>query len=303
MAPGAAARTTARAFLTPMRHRGSRAADEVALAGAEPFVVRRSGTRLRAWRFGSGPAVLLLHGWAGRAAQLAPLARAVAEAGCTAVAFDAPAHGGSGGRIASVFHFADALDAFAHACGARAAIGHSMGGAAVAFAAARGLQLDAIAVLGAPRSPEPFFDAFSTALRLGPGERHALRAEIERQVGIPMRDVDLPALAPRATTPLLVVHDRDDREVPFGDGAALASAWPGSEFMGTQGLGHRRLLRDPEVISAVVSFVRAHLARCACGRLASVGGRCCGCALADDLWERGDQRASGGRTSAPLHLA
>jgi len=294
LAPHAAARTAARAFLTPRRHRAPSALDDAALAGAEPLALLHAGTTLRAWKFGEGPAVLLVHGWGGRAAQLAPLARAVAEAGCAAVALDAPAHGASGGRIASVRHFADALDAFAHACGARAAIGHSMGGAAVAFAAARGLRLDAVAVLGAPRSPELFFDEFSKALRLGPEERRAVRAEIERQVGIAMHDVDLPALAASGAAPLLVVHDHGDREVPFGDGAALASAWPASQMLATNRLGHRRLLRDPDVLATVVSFVTARLPRCACGRLAAgrrADGRCGGCALADDLWERSDRQA------------
>jgi hypothetical protein len=56
-------------------------------------------------------------------------------------------------------------------------------------------------------------------------------------------------------TPLLVVHDRDDNEVPWQDGAIIARAWPDAVFSSTGGIGHRRILRDPSVIRAVATFV------------------------------------------------
>ncbi|WP_369916216.1 hypothetical protein [Plantactinospora sp. KBS50] len=51
------------------------------------------------------------------------------------------------------------------------------------------------------------------------------------------------------------MHDRDDAAVPYGDGVAIAAAWTGATLRATDGLGHHRLLRDPEVIAAVVDFV------------------------------------------------
>jgi hypothetical protein len=44
-----------------------------------------------------------------------------------------------------------------------------------------------------------------------------------------------------------VIHDRDDREVPYAGGVATANAWPGARLFTAGGLGHRRLLSDPEV--------------------------------------------------------
>jgi len=41
-----------------------------------------------------------------------------------------------------------------------------------------------------------------------------------------------------------VLHDRRDAEVPFAHGAALAAAWPGAALRPSDGLGHRRILRD-----------------------------------------------------------
>jgi pimeloyl-ACP methyl ester carboxylesterase len=55
---------------------------------------------------------------------------------------------------------------------------------------------------------------------------------------------------------LLVVHDEDDRAVPFEGGYRLSRAWPGARFRATNGLGHARILRDPETVRAAVDFIR-----------------------------------------------
>ncbi|MFL5391843.1 MAG: alpha/beta fold hydrolase, partial [Myxococcales bacterium] len=55
---------------------------------------------------------------------------------------------------------------------------------------------------------------------------------------------------------LLVLHDLDDREVPFAQGEALASAWPGARLRSLRNLGHRRMLREPFVLDEIVDFLR-----------------------------------------------
>jgi len=68
--------------------------------------------------------------------------------------------------------------------------------------------------------------------------------------------MDVPGFAPAMRVPLLVIHDREDREVRWNDGAAIAEAWPGAELMTTSGLGHHRIVSDSGVIRRVVSFLR-----------------------------------------------
>jgi hypothetical protein len=54
---------------------------------------------------------------------------------------------------------------------------------------------------------------------------------------------------------LLVVHDEDDKEVPLAHARALAASWPSAHLMVTQGLGHRRVLREPAVVEKVLGFL------------------------------------------------
>jgi hypothetical protein len=53
----------------------------------------------------------------------------------------------------------------------------------------------------------------------------------------------------------LIIHDMDDSEVPWQQGARLANAWPAARFMQTQGLGHTRILRDRAIVQEVANFI------------------------------------------------
>ena len=57
------------------------------------------------------------------------------------------------------------------------------------------------------------------------------------------------------TAPALIVHDRDDHDVPYAHGEEIALAWPGAELLTTSGLGHRAVVRDPEVIRRTLAFL------------------------------------------------
>ncbi len=293
IAPRLAARGVAELCMRPPRRR-TRGGERAAVAGAEPFAARHPGGVVRGWRLGYGPAVLLLHGWGGRSGQMAPLAEALVAAGCAAVALDAPGHGRSSGRVSTVPLYAAAIAAAARAVRARAAVGHSFGGAALAFAVADGLALDAAVTIGAPATPVVYVDRVSDALGLSARVRRALRTHLEARVGRRYEDLDLPRALGAARSPGLVVHDRLDREVDFADGEALAQGWRGARLLATSGLGHRRILRDPGALAEVAGFVVGLLPRCGCGRLAVAFGtgipRCLDCGLADDLWARDRRR-------------
>jgi hypothetical protein len=298
-APGLAAIAAERLFLTPPRPR-QRARVAGALAAADAFAVTAGGGTVRGWRIGEGPAVLLVHGWGGRASQLLPFAEPLLGSGCSLVTFDAPAHGLSSGRIASALHFAAAVEAVAARVSPRAVVAHSMGAAATALAIAGGLPLDAAVFVGPARSPEPFFEHFCDALRLPAGVRAEVQRRLEARLGAAMEDLDVARVAAAARVPLLVVHDRDDREVAWRDGAAIAAAWPGARLVTSAGLGHRRVLREVAIQREAGAFVLEHLARCACGRLSSTpGGRCAGCSLADELY----RRRGPGRSAPPRSVS
>jgi pimeloyl-ACP methyl ester carboxylesterase len=73
--------------------------------------------------------------------------------------------------------------------------------------------------------------------------------------GVDVSQLDLPRTAAALDVPALIVHSADDRITAFVGGQAVARAWRGSAFRGVDGLGHRRILRDPETVAAVLAFI------------------------------------------------
>ena len=55
--------------------------------------------------------------------------------------------------------------------------------------------------------------------------------------------------------PALIIHSMDDEQCPPDNAGRLADAWPGSELMWTDGLGHRLVAQDDGVIAKVADFI------------------------------------------------
>ncbi len=256
LAPAMAGAWAQRMFFTPNRLPVRREEREFLARGVRFDVETRHG-RVAAWAWGSGPTVLLAHGWSGHAGQMTPLARALVDAGFRAVALDMPAHGASAGKLTSIVHFADALgDAAPLFAPLRGTVAHSLGAAAATFAMANGrFTTSRAAFIAPPADLETFWDRFRRGTGLSPSGWDAMKKTSERWLGVPFEACVPRLLAPRLATPLLVVHDQDDREIPQAEGRELAAVWPGARFQGTAGLGHARILRDPGTIAAVVRFL------------------------------------------------
>ncbi|HEY4057243.1 MAG TPA: alpha/beta fold hydrolase [Kofleriaceae bacterium] len=215
-------------------------------------------TPVSCWRWGVGPTVLLVHGWEGRGAQLGSFVEPLVAAGLSVVAFDAPAHGDSPGSRFYLTDFADTVIDIATAVGPlHAIVAHSFGCAAVLLAHARGAVDAPRTVFIAPNILIPeSVGQFTRTLGLDDDERALFEAQLSENTGLPVEALSLDRLVGPRDTALTVIHDRSDREVPFHGSEALVAAWPGAHLVPTDGLGHRRVLREPAVIDEVVASVR-----------------------------------------------
>jgi pimeloyl-ACP methyl ester carboxylesterase len=244
-----------RLFLTPPRHHFP---DEelAALEEAKLISIPLMSGRMTAWRWGDeqAPHIVLVHGWGGRGTQLHHFVRPLLERGFAVVAFDAPGHGMSAGTESSMLHFLGALEVLLGKIGpVHALIGHSMGGAVVASALSRGVQVQRAVLLAAPASLIDASRRFADVLRLPESFRAALQQQIQNHFGAPWNIFEAEHGA--TTHPLLVIHDDTDREVPVTDAGRYLAAWPQARLLATSGLGHRRLLRDKDVLARAVAFV------------------------------------------------
>jgi pimeloyl-ACP methyl ester carboxylesterase len=279
-----------RLFFTPLRPRlGPRL--QAAFASSRPFEVPFEDGTLPAWRWGRGPTVLLIHGWGSRGGHLAAFVPVLLEAGFSPVAFDAPAHGDAPGRRTNLPEIARAVEALARAAGpVYGVVAHSVGAAATALALRGGLKAGRVVFLAPAGDPEGFTRTFARRLGLGPASLRAMRRRAERRIGLRFDELDVRALARAQKVPLLVIHDQDDEEIRWNDGAAVAEAWPGAEMVTTRGLGHHRLLKDAGVAARTAAFFVGKDGR-ACGHDGGCtwndsAGLCPSCALDQELYDR-----------------
>jgi pimeloyl-ACP methyl ester carboxylesterase len=262
VAPSAAAHLAVQLWFRPPRPKVHPLAREFMRTGQRSTMLVR-GRPVAVWKWGAGAPVILVHGWGGYGGQMQPFVEPLVSAGYQPIIFDAPAHGESGpsqlgSRRATLFDFAWVIDAFGREFGELAGIiAHSGGCTAAAWSLMSSpWRVKSMSFIAPMASPSAYRDLFHDALGL---DRDVLQRFIgltERRFGFRWDELEVPAMASRVRTPpVLVVHDRGDAETSWAEGAAIAEAWPNSLLHTTDGLGHRRILRDPAVVETVAKFI------------------------------------------------
>jgi pimeloyl-ACP methyl ester carboxylesterase len=96
---------------------------------------------------------------------------------------------------------------------------------------------------------------FAEMTGFSPSVVEKMRARFERRFDFRWDEIEPVGLAAKVEADALVIHDRDDMELPAEEGEALAGALPAGRSHITTGLGHRRILRDAGVVSKTVDFI------------------------------------------------
>ncbi len=253
--PSRAAALAERVFFTAPRTRLTHPQREQ-LELARPISLVVQERRIAAWTWGDGPCVYLVHGWGSRGGRLAAFVRPLVDAGFQVVTFDAPGHGASEGRLSSMPEFARALRAVVAAIGpAHGVIAHSLGASATTLAMHWGVPVERAVFVAPAADPVGFSLRWAELIGLRPSVVAAMRARSERRLAFRWDELNVPAMAQGRRAPLLVIHDAGDTVVPPEDGRAIASAWPGARLMTTSGLGHRTIVRAPEIVQEAVAFI------------------------------------------------
>lgn len=211
----------------------------------------------QAWSFGQGPLVVLVHGWEGRGAQLGEFVEPLVASGFRVVTFDVAAHGSSHGTHATILSWLSPLSEIAMRFGDPVcAIGHSFGCPALSLALKRGYHAQSVVYLAPPDALDGGTRNFARLTGIGERGKAALENLLSARTGISFAEERVENFGATMNTPLLVVHDEDDTDVPLECAQTYARNWPGCHVFTTRGLGHHKLLRDTTVIERVTTFVR-----------------------------------------------
>ncbi len=257
VAPGLAAMAAEQLFVTVFRHKRPPREEAWADGAVRISVPSRHGD-LAAWTWGNGPrTVMLVHGWAGRGLQLGAFVEPLVEAGYRVVAYDGPAHGASPGRRTNIFRLTEGLVAVVNAIGpVDAVIAHSLGTTAVLLAVTRhGFDPGRFVAVSPMADTRTMTDWYGHMTGFGRTVVARMRERLEDGIGFRWEEIEPIRLAATFEADTLVIHDSDDCELPASEGESLAQSMPAAGYLQTEGLGHRRILRDKGVVEAATDFI------------------------------------------------
>jgi pimeloyl-ACP methyl ester carboxylesterase len=204
--------------------------------------------------------VLLVHGWTSEAAFMTAFIEPLRRSGLRVVAFDFPAHGMSPGRRTNLAQCARAmLSVCEHYGPIYAAVAHSFGGFVSLLVAEggppmpRAHPIERFVLLACPNRLADVTRDFGAQLGLSARAQRSYEHHLERVGHRSVQSFSSAELLRAAGAPALVIHGREDREVPFRSAEAITAACPTARLLSFEGLGHRTLLYAPPVFRAVMN--------------------------------------------------
>jgi esterase/lipase len=248
-------------FCTP-QHRNKKPLPPV-FEKAEHLLFSFKGYTIRGYRWNHDPQTKkraqILHGFESSVVNFDGLIKPLVKKGYEVIAFDAPAHGRSTGRMINVLTYKEMiLYVYKNFGPVNSYVAHSFGGLSLALSLEE-IDHDAATrvVLVAPAvETKTAIDNFFHLLQLDAGVRKEFDQLIMNIEGKPAQWYSINRAADHIAATVLFVQDRDDHMTPMKDVAPIQKKnLPNFRFVITEGLGHRRIYRDAMVSKEVIEFL------------------------------------------------
>jgi len=176
------------------------------------------------------------------------------------VAFDGPAHGDSPGKETNILKNGAAVRAaIEYFGGVRAIIAHSFGGASSVYGLGKlspALTVEKLVLVAVPESIEKIISDAVEMLNLPPLAGKKFLQKVEQKIGYPTGNLNLSkADSHSICEEALLVYDKQDNVIELREGKRIYEMWSNASMLITEGHGHSRILKNPEVIDRVADFI------------------------------------------------
>jgi len=215
------------------------------------------GDKIQTYQWaGPGPRVLLIHGWESNTFRWRKLIAALREAGFDVMAFDAPAHGYSSGKILHVPLYGECVEHMVRQFEPKYIIGHSMGGMAALYHAHRhpNESVEKVVTIGSPSEFEAIARNYQQMLGFNDQVLRAFDAAVYKEFGYHIHEFATAEFIRGNPKKGLLLHDKLDRIAPFHASEKVHEAWGNSELIPTEGLGHS--MHQDGVNKQIVDFLK-----------------------------------------------
>lgn len=191
------------------------------------------------WK-GEKETVLLLHGWESNTYRWRNLIQRLKQHGFNIIAFDAPAHGYSSGKILHVPLYAKVTRYFLDAFQPKYVVAHSVGGMNILYTHYLNPQssVEKIVTIGSPCEFNQFMDHYQNLLNFSDRVREAMNKRLKEWFGYYFDEFSSAHFVKDNTIKGLLFHDEEDSQVPVEASKKVHAHWKGSHLVTTKGLGH-----------------------------------------------------------------
>jgi pimeloyl-ACP methyl ester carboxylesterase len=256
VAPGLMTEVMWRHFTRPRRKPGYDYRPRLP-AGARHLTVPHGELELVAWSWGeSGPALLLVHGWEDHSGSMLGFVEPLRALGYRIFVLDAPGHGLSPRVATHLLDVSHAVETMTRLHGPFASIvAHSFGAAATCVMLGRdpSLKPERLALISPMQGIDQHLDVFADIALLSEARYERLRRRVYTELQIGPGEVCALRAVSCLDMPGLIIHDRNDPVIPHDVGVQIAEQWGAARFVSTDRLGHRRVLKCPNVLREVLN--------------------------------------------------
>ena len=205
-----------------------------------------------------GLKVLFVHGWNGRSSQFYRIIELLSDNGYDITAVDLPGHGRSSRSNTNLPEIVDLVSEMMKSRGPyHGVVCHSFGGVAALNSLRHGAGCEKLVLISTGMyEVKPTFKGFVGLFGLDAEYyTHRLFELAESIHGVSPGDLGLDQFSAQIETETLIVHCEDDKEAVKEIALALHEDMKNSTLYLTEGLKHRRILRDEKVAEMVLNFL------------------------------------------------
>jgi pimeloyl-ACP methyl ester carboxylesterase len=207
------------------------------------------------WK-GTGPTVLLNHGWESNSFRWKYLVDPLRKLDYNIISIDAPAHGNSDGTLFTAVKYSRVIKTTIELYEPQIVIAHSVGAMATIFQESKNshASIKKLILLGSPNRLEVIMKDYQTLVSFNDGVYKSLNHLLKNNFGYYIKDFNASDFAKKMAIPTLVIHNPNDLIVPFEAMKEIASAMPNAITHTSETGGHS--LYTQEVIDEVVKFLK-----------------------------------------------
>ena len=209
----------------------------------------------------NGKTVLICHGYASYFYKFEQYIQPLLKAGFRVVGFDAPGHGQSDGKHIHIIIYKEAIHQIMEQVGPiDHFMGHSLGGITLAMIAENipNPAAHKFVLIAPATKTTTTFDNYFKMMALSEPIKAAFLHEMAKLTTLPITHFEADRAIENYQGSVLWVHDEGDRVCPYEDLLIFKNRAPGNiKFLITNGLGHNKVYKTPDVIEQIVTFFTA----------------------------------------------